>query len=288
MRTHGKDFDKYNIRAQDDNGVRFIRSRIHSVFPEAGDKYKIVYSTEAGSMVEEIFDMVVLSIGLAPNSDAQKLAEKVGIELNRHGFAATDNLSPVCTSKKGIYVCGAFQEPKDIPSSVMVASAAVATATMQLADGRWSQTRTRELPPEIDFTGQDPRIGVWVCNCGINIGGIADVPAVRDYAGTLPYVVHVEDNVFDREHIARVLSAAALGVRFEVTSLEGGAGLQSRLRERQTPAPDLLLLDVELGGGESGIALAREARRHWPQVAIVMRSQFDDARTIMNCLAAGA
>ncbi len=196
MRTHGKDFDKYNIRAQDNHGVRFVRSRIHSVFPESGDKYKIVYSTEAGSMVEEIFDMVILSIGLAPNRDAQKLAEKVGIELNSHGFAATDNLSPVCTSKKGIYVCGAFQEPKDIPSSVMEASAAVATATMQLKDGRWSQTRTRELPPETDFSGQDPRIGVWVCNCGINIGGIADVPAVRDYASTLPYVVHVEDKLF--------------------------------------------------------------------------------------------
>ena len=196
MRTHGKDFDKYNIRAQDNHGVRFVRSRIHSVFPEPGDKYKLVYSTEAGSMVEEIFDMVVLSIGLAPNKDAQKLAKKVGIELNSHGFAATDNLSPVCTSKKGIYVCGAFQEPKDIPASVMEASAAVATATMQLADGRWSQTRTRELPPETDFAGQDPRIGVWVCNCGINIGGIADVPAVRDYASTLPHVVHVEDKLF--------------------------------------------------------------------------------------------
>ncbi|MCG8688354.1 MAG: CoB--CoM heterodisulfide reductase iron-sulfur subunit A family protein, partial [Desulfobacterales bacterium] len=41
-----------------------------------------------------------------------------------------------------------------------------------------------------------PRIGVFVCNCGINIGGVADVPAVRDYAKTLPYVVHVEDNLF--------------------------------------------------------------------------------------------
>lgn len=195
MRTHGKDFDKYNIRAQD-SGVRFVRSRIHSVFPEPGDKYRIVYSTEAGNTVEEIFDMVVLSVGLAPNKDAQKLADKMGIELNVHGFARTDDLSPVCTTKKGVYVCGAFQEPKDIPGSVMEASAAAATASMALKDGRWSQTRTRELPPESDFSGQAPRIGVWVCNCGINIGGIADVPAIRDYAKTLPYVVHVEESLF--------------------------------------------------------------------------------------------
>ena len=195
MRTHGKDFDKYNIRAQD-SGVRFIRSRIHSVFPEVGDKYRIVYSTEAGSMVEEIFDMVVLSVGLSPNKDAQQLAEKIGIELNSHGFAHTDNLSPVTTNKKGVYVCGAFQEPKDIPSSVMEASAAAATATMELKDDRWTQTRTKELPPENDFSGQAPKIGVWVCNCGINIGGVADVPAVRDYAATLPFVTHVEDKLF--------------------------------------------------------------------------------------------
>ena len=210
MRTHGKEFDKYNIRAQDDSGVRFVRSRIHSVFPEPGDTYRLVYSTEAGSMVEEIFDMVVLSIGLAPNKEAKALAEKMGIELNQHGFAKTDNLSPVSTSRKGIYVCGTFQEPKDIPSSVMEASAAASSATTALAADRWSQTKTKELPPESDFTGQKPRIGVWVCNCGINIGGIADVPAVRDYAATLPYVVHVEDKLFtcsqdSQDHMKQVI-----------------------------------------------------------------------------------
>lgn len=210
MRTHGKEFDKYNIRAADDNGVRFVRSRIHSVFPEPGDRYRIVYSTEAGNSVEEIFDMVVLSIGLAPNKDAKVLAEKMGIELNSHGFAQTKNLSPVTTSRPGIYVCGTFQEPKDIPASVMEASAAAATATMAMTDERWSKTRVRELPPEIDFAGQDPRIGVFVCNCGINIGGVADVPAVRDYAATLPYVIHVEDNLFScsqdsQDHIKKVI-----------------------------------------------------------------------------------
>ncbi|MFH2060343.1 MAG: FAD-dependent oxidoreductase [Pseudomonadota bacterium] len=195
MRTHGKDFDKYNTRAIE-SGVRFIRSRIHSVFPEPGDKYRLVYSGEDGKMTEEIFDMVVLSVGLAPNKDVKLLAEKIGVELNEHGFAKTDNLSPVHTTRKGVYVCGAFQEPKDIPSSVMEASAAATTATTTMSEFRWSETRTRELPPEIDFAGQDPRIGVWVCNCGINIGGVADVPAVRDYASTLPYVAHVEDKLF--------------------------------------------------------------------------------------------
>lgn len=196
MRTHGKDFDKYNIRAEDESGVRFVRSRIHSVFPMPDDRLRIVYATEQGSTLEEIFDMVVLSIGLSPCEDAASLSEIMGIELNSHGFAATQNLAPVDTSREGIYVCGTFQEPKDIPASVMEASAAAAAAARGLVDQRWSLSRTKQLPPEIDFSGLDPRIAVFVCNCGINIGGVADVPAVRDYAATLPHVVYVEDNLF--------------------------------------------------------------------------------------------
>ena len=62
--------------------------------------------------------------------------------------------------------------------------------------GRFSLTKVKQLPAEHNLTGEDPRVGVFVCNCGINIGGYADVPAVREYAKTLPNVVHVEDNLF--------------------------------------------------------------------------------------------
>ncbi len=196
MRTFGKDFDKYSTRAQKEKGVRLVRSRIHSVLPCADERLKIVYATESGNRIEEVFDLVVLSVGLAPSRDAINLAGKMGVELNHYGHAKTSCLEPVCTNKEGIYVCGAFQEPKDIPSSVMEASASAAAATKLLADSRWALTRSKELPPEIDVSDQEPRIGVFVCNCGINIGGIADVPAVRDYAGTLSHVVHVEDNLF--------------------------------------------------------------------------------------------
>ena len=100
------------------------------------------------------------------------------------------------TIRDGVYVCGVFQAPKDIPHSVMEASASAAASTEMLAAARGTMARSKQLPPELDVSGQTPRIGVFVCNCGINIGGIADVPAVREYAETLPYVVHVEDNLF--------------------------------------------------------------------------------------------
>lgn len=210
MRTYGKDFDKYAERAREDHGVRHVRSRIHSIFPAEDDRLRIVYATESGNNIDEQFDMVVLSIGLSPNPDAVSLANRLGVDLNHYSHAQTNCLAPVNTNREGIFVCGAFQEPKDIPLSVMEASASAAAATELLSDARWSLTRKQELPPELDVSDQGPRIGVFVCNCGINIGGVADVPAVRDYAADLPHVVHVEDNLFScsqdsQDHIKEVI-----------------------------------------------------------------------------------
>ena len=196
MRTYGKDFERYYNRAEDESGVRFIRSRIHSVEPQENDDLKLCYVTESGEIKEELFDMVVLSIGLAPVQEVRELSERLGIDLNQHEYARTGSFKPVSTSRDGIYVCGVFQGPKDIPQSVMEASASAAFATQALVDVRGTMTRTKELPLEVDISGKESRIGVFVCNCGINIGGVADVPAVREYAKTLPNVVHVEDNLF--------------------------------------------------------------------------------------------
>jgi len=196
MRTYGKDFEKYYNRAKEESGVRFIRSRIHSVDPAEDDNLILSYATESGEIREEAFDMVVLSVGLAPNKDIVRLAEKLGVQLNPHQYAETTSFEPVSTNRDGVYLCGVFQGPKDIPQSVMEASAAAANAGQILSPARGTLTRTKELPGEKDFTGEEPRIGVFVCNCGINIGGVANVPAVREYARTLPHVVHVEDNLF--------------------------------------------------------------------------------------------
>jgi heterodisulfide reductase subunit A-like polyferredoxin len=196
MRTYGKDFEKYYNRAEQEKGVRFIRSRIHTIEATDGDNLRIRFAAESGEIKEEDFDMVVLSIGLAPLKGVGEMAQKLGVELNEHQYAMTSSFSPVKTSREGIYVCGVFQAPKDIPQSVMEASASAAASTEILAGARGTLTRSKELPPELDVSGETAKIGVFVCNCGINIGGIADVPAVREYAKTLPYVVHVEDNLF--------------------------------------------------------------------------------------------
>ena len=210
MRTYGKDFEKYYDRAKNEKEVRFVRSRIHSVDPLPNDQLHIRYGTEDGKIADDIFDLVVLSVGLSPAEDLKELSAMMGIDLNSHGFAASRDLTPVATNRKGIFVCGAFQGPKDIPQSVMEASAAAAAAAEILSKARGTEVRTKELPPERDVMGEEPRIGVFVCNCGINIGGVADVPAVRDYARTLPNVEHVEDNLFTcsqdaQDHIKEII-----------------------------------------------------------------------------------
>ena len=165
MRTYGKDFEKYYNRAKDEIGVRFIRSRIHTIEPvgDTGD-LKIAYGTEQGEIKQEVFDMVVLSIGLMPPADARNLAERLDIELDRHNFATTKCLSPVETSRPGIYVCGAFQGPKDIPGTVMEASAAAESAMGLLASARSSLVKKKEYPAEKELLGEEARIGVFVCH----------------------------------------------------------------------------------------------------------------------------
>ena len=197
MRTYGKDFEKYYNRAEEERGVRFIRSRIHSIDPiHESDNLLIQYVTEKGGVVQEEFDLVVLSVGLETSPEALDLAEKLGIALDKNQFAQVSSFTPVATKKPGIFTCGAFNGPKDIPQAVMEASAAVCAASEGIAESRNQLIRFQDLPPEKDFAGEDIKVGVFVCNCGINIGGVADVPAVREYAKSLPHVVHVEDNLF--------------------------------------------------------------------------------------------
>ncbi len=196
MRTFGKDFDKYYERAEEE-GVRFIRSKVYGI-DESVNKgaLSIKYAEENGELHKDDFDMVVLSVGMKPRPSAVKLAESLGIDLNPYGFCQTGPFLPVQTSKEGIYVCGAFQGPKDIPETVMQASGAAANAQALLHSVKGTLVKEKVFPPEKDISGAPPRIGVFVCHCGINIGGVVDVPAVKEYTATLPNVVYVDENMY--------------------------------------------------------------------------------------------
>ncbi len=195
IRTTGKDFERYYQRAKTEQGVRFIKARI-SHLVESNGTNRIRYVDEEGKRVEEDFDIVVLSVGLGVDPKRVELAERLGVSLDPYRFVSTDSFHPVQASRPGIYVCGAHQAPKDIPSSVVDAGAAAAEAAADLAEARWSLTKVAPVPQEKDIRGEPPRIGVFVCCCGTNIAGVVDVPQVVEFARGLPGVVYAEQNLF--------------------------------------------------------------------------------------------
>jgi heterodisulfide reductase subunit A-like polyferredoxin len=156
------------------------------------------YVLEDGTVRSESFDMVVLSVGIEPSDSALELANKLGIRVNEHSFCEHSSFEPVSTSRPGIFVCGAFQGPKDIPQSVVEANAAVGAAAKLLEPIVSKPLETLETPRVLQTAElfETPRIGVFVCNCGINIGGVVRVPEVVEYASTLPHVVYSQENLF--------------------------------------------------------------------------------------------
>ena len=197
MRTHGKEFERFYETAREKHGVRFIRSKIHSVTPVGDtDDLEIRYVTDGGKLKTEIFDLIVLSVGLQVSPEVVDLAKRLDIDMTPGNFCQTQTFSPVETSREGVFVCGAFQGPKDIPQSVIDSSAAATAAGEILTLARNSCTSTPESIPEINVANERPRIGIFVCRCGINIAGVVDVPGTAEYAATLPYVEYATDNMY--------------------------------------------------------------------------------------------
>ncbi|THB72889.1 MAG: FAD-binding protein, partial [Desulfobacteraceae bacterium] len=197
IRTFGKDYEKYYLRGRDENGIRFVKSRIHSIVEEEGtDNLILKYVTESGELAEEVFDMVVLSVGLEISQESIALANKIGIELDRHNFAKTQTFNPLETTRPGVFVSGVLQGPKDIATSVTEASGSAGMVGTIIAPARNTATQTVEEIQEIDVDGEDPRVGVFICKCGINIAGIVDVDDVEEYTKTLPNVVYTGQNLF--------------------------------------------------------------------------------------------
>jgi heterodisulfide reductase subunit A-like polyferredoxin len=205
MRTFGKGFEEYYVRGRDEENVNFIRGRVSEIvqtYDDRGLNVKLE-DTEKGTLSEITTDMVVLSTALVPSPSNTTLAQVLGIDLDDNGFIKEHEITsePVATSERGIYVCGCAQGPKDIPDSVASASACASQA-QEFIKERIEEDKAEILEksgegdkaPEKEM--EDPKIGVFVCNCGINIGGVVNVDEVAEFAKDLPNVVFAEHNLF--------------------------------------------------------------------------------------------
>ncbi len=192
VRTFGKDFERYYERAEQEYAINYRRSMVSRV-RELADGKNLTLSCvdEEGHQQEEEFDLVILSVGFGPPPDAERLAASVGIPLNEYGFSQTEPFSPNKTLRRGVFVAGGFREPQDIPQTVVEASGAAAGAAEILAMSRQSAS-PKEYPAERDVSDEDPRLGIFVCDCDGTIAEAIDIPAVLEYTAQLPDVVHVE------------------------------------------------------------------------------------------------
>jgi heterodisulfide reductase subunit A len=197
IRTQGKSFESFYERAKSMVGIRFERTRLPTIeHVMETENLCLRFVTEDGRHENEEFDLLVLSVGLEPARKARELATRLDIELNEKGFCRTAEFSPMATEREGIFVAGAFQSPKDIPESVTQASGSVSQVSGLLADARGTMVEEKQLVPETDISGEEPRIGVFVCHCGVNVAGVADVSLLKEYAGTLDEVVFAEESLY--------------------------------------------------------------------------------------------
>jgi len=198
IRAYGKEFEDFYVKAEKEHGIGFTRCRVPGLVehPKTRDIHLDYVAEGTLEPLSATYDLVVLSTGMSMPEGAEELAEVLGIELTEEGFCATDAATNLRTSRDGVFVCGAFSSPKDIPETVAQASGAAGMAAAVHLRSEQRLPAVEAPPIERDVTGEEPRVGVFVCHCGTNIGGIVDVPSVAEFARGLPGVVHSEDNLY--------------------------------------------------------------------------------------------
>ncbi|MGC8777325.1 MAG: FAD-dependent oxidoreductase, partial [Candidatus Caldatribacteriaceae bacterium] len=195
VRAYGKDFERYYERAKKE-GIRFLKGKVGNIRELENGDLEVTYVDEQGRVAKEVFDLVVLSVGLTLTEEEKIRLEKLGLSLAPWGLVYTDTLLPIRSPQNGIFFCGTLSTPKDIPDTVQEASACACEVASLLHSARFSEVLEKEYPAERDTSTEPVRIGVFICRCGINIAGVVDTQKVVEWAQQLPGVVYVEENLY--------------------------------------------------------------------------------------------
>ena len=190
IRAFGKDFEAYIDGVQSLPGVSYRRAMPSSVRQLQQSRDLLVSTVgEDGKLLEETFDLLVLAVGLAPPQGMQDLAQDLGLQLNDYGFPISDTYHPTHSNRQGIFVAGAFREPKDIPETVAEAAGAAAevAAFVQNNSGPRDQAQVQASATLRDVADEEPRVGVFVCQCDGQLDPL-DTAEVARRARDLPGV----------------------------------------------------------------------------------------------------
>jgi heterodisulfide reductase subunit A len=201
VRSYGKGFNEFIQRAEKEYGVKYIDGRVAFVDedPETNDLIISYEDMATGEGKELVANLVVLATALIPSEGTVELANILGIEMDHRGFyTEKSELAPAETNRPGIFICGYGQAPKDIPESVADASSAAGKVAELLAPvrGTLAKEMTFAEPEKIVKPEDEPRIGIMICHCGINIGATVNVPEVVEYVKKLSNVVIAEANLY--------------------------------------------------------------------------------------------
>jgi heterodisulfide reductase subunit A len=200
-RAFNKEYSSYFAKARQEHHIEYTHCRV-SAIQEDPDTHNLIlhYFDLQGNNRQTTFEMVVLANGLQPPKDAHVLATQLGIDLNEYGFCLTDKFTPLQTSRPGVFVCGTFSSPKEIAETIIDASGSAAEVMRLMNEHlntypysrEWPFLSRNDLPPELDFSGQELRIGIFACTCGQTISQVIDLERVLKQAAGWPGVVHTQ------------------------------------------------------------------------------------------------
>jgi heterodisulfide reductase subunit A len=204
LRGFGKGYERYieQARAQ---GVRFVRGRTPRIQEDPQTKNLMLSTLPNDEVIKEEFDLCILAIGQRPPRGSAELAQTVGAELNEWGFCKTVDHAGIETSQPGVYVCGSFSEPKDIPDTVTQATA----CALRALEGMREKTPKPEPPEETAPTSDEqPKIGVVLCQCKGEISEGLDLQQMKEAIGKRPSVGAVMgiDSLCDKDMTKGLLS----------------------------------------------------------------------------------
>jgi heterodisulfide reductase subunit A len=141
VRAFGKGFEEFYDRVRAE-GITYRRGNPSEIYLR-GDKLIVrAEDTLLGKTVEVPADLVVLATGVQPRADAAEVADKLGLELGEDGVFQElhPELRPVDTKRRGVFLAGNCQAPKDIPDTVAQAKAAALGAIVELSRLRREET----------------------------------------------------------------------------------------------------------------------------------------------------
>ena len=201
IRAYGKNFYEYTQRAQDEYGVKYFQTKISKIEEDSETKDLIIHYEDLKTSEFKDFraNLVVIATPLVPSNGTKELAKILDIKLDPYGFFKEKSyFNKALSSKGGIFLCGFCQGPMDIPETVADASGVASQVATLLKSSKHSQIHKKvfeEPEKEIKIT-DNPRIGVLICHCGINIGKYINIPSVVEDIKSLPDVIICEDNLY--------------------------------------------------------------------------------------------